>query len=593
MNMNNMNMGMGVMQGIGMPMNMNLAQNMGGAFAQGMMGAIPMVNVQQQGGQISQGGQQLPIDGMNNNQQMQGLMAMNNPNMANMNMNGMQLDQLNQVQGQNNQIQLMNLLAQQQQQQRQAGMGNNNHQQQMQTPQAQMPIQPLMANQAQMQATQALMPNQAQLIQQQQHLLQLNLQKRQKELQQGQSNQQLQKGQANSTSTALVWNQNTNVNTNPQVMQVDAQMTAASPVQHLQMAAAQAQAQNMFQDQLQKWQSQQGGNQRRQSSRPPSAAQNIEQHHSGSNASSSCAPQHRPGSAALAGQHQQRPSSNMSMGGMLNNMQQGNQRNSFPNPMQAPLVPNTLFSQSRNMTASSLGQNNQQLHLQNQFNSPGQGNQSRPPSSAAMSTGQFNQHVTASSVTIDPNNQRVNHSQAPVSQQSHSGGSMQLPNQFFSQQPQHVMQNRLNMSRATSNVSAGQSQYAQDQTMRRRSSNNSQGLAGGVPGTMPVPMGLQSPGTQQQPQTGHHISSDSRASFVRRGSNSDSKSGECVDPKLQRRPSQNQQYCTQSNPTNNVEQNTKPRQHQDQQVQAQAWFLFQQVSIYFLTGNRVLCNYLQ
>jgi hypothetical protein len=564
MNINNsMNMGMSMMpQAAGMPM--NIAQNMGGAFLQGVMGAmgggmqIPIANLQQQAGHAAQ-------SALNNNQQMQGLMAMNNPNLANINMNSMGLNQLNQPQGQNNQLQLMNLLAQQR---RQHGTGNNNQQQQnMQAPQTQMQFQPLMPNQA-MQTTQSLIPNQALLQhqkqqQQQQQQQQLLLMNRQKEMQQGHPHQQSQVGGQTHPSSPTRWNANTNV----QAMGVKQQLPGSSPVHHLQMAAAQAQAQNLFQDQLHQWKSQQGGN-IMQSSRPPSTMQQHElgqQHRPGSSVSmvqqqctgssvSMMQQQHGAGPNGSMGQQQQhiqrRPSSKLSTAGMQSSMQQGNQSQLFPNTMQAPLMPNSLFSQSQAPSTSARQNQNTQKQA-------GQGNQSRPPSATSSRSYQSR---SSSNATTDMSNQRGSQSQ------THS--LMQMPNQFFPQQSQQTMQSMQSQSRAPSNLPAAMAQNPLGQIQQRQASNNSKQPSIGEP-SMLQQMGnaqFQIPGTQQP---------ESRASFSRRGSNADNKSLGSVDQKSQRSHPQNQEIQKQSQ--NNAPSEAEPRQHQDQQVQAQTWFLIQQV----------------
>lgn len=516
---------------------------------------IPIANLQQQAGHAAQ-------SALNNNQQMQGLMAMNNPNLANINMNSMGLNQLNQPQGQNNQLQLMNLLAQQR---RQHGTGNNNQQQQnMQAPQTQMQFQPLMPNQA-MQTTQSLIPNQA-LLQhqkQQQQQQQLLLMNRQKEMQQGHPHQQSQVGGQTHPSSPTRWNANTNV----QAMGVKQQLPGSSPVHHLQMAAAQAQAQNLFQDQLHQWKSQQGGN-IMQSSRPPSTMQQHElgqQHRPGSSVSmvqqqctgssvSMMQQQHGAGPNGSMGQQQQhiqrRPSSKLSTAGMQSSMQQGNQSQLFPNTMQAPLMPNSLFSQSQAPSTSARQNQNTQKQA-------GQGNQSRPPSATSSRSYQSR---SSSNATTDMSNQRGSQSQ------THS--LMQMPNQFFPQQSQQTMQSMQNQSRAPSNLPAAMAQNPLGQIQQRQASNNSKQPSIGEP-SMLQQMGnaqFQIPGTQQP---------ESRASFSRRGSNADNKSLGSVDQKSQRSHPQNQEIQKQSQ--NNAPSEAEPRQHQDQQVQAQTWFLIQQV----------------
>lgn len=495
---NNVNIGTGV----GMP---NLTQNMGGTFMQGMIGAmggnIPFTNLQLQ----SQGGRQIAIGGMSTNQQMQGLIAMNNSNMANINM-GTTLNQLNQNQGQNDQqLRLMNFLAQQQQQQqqRQAGMGCN-QQQHVQAPQVQMQTQSFMPNQTPMQSPQTLIPNQPQLLHnQQQQLLQMNLHKRQNEL-------QLQAtSQANSSPPAHSWN----MNTTAPVMGVN--IPATSPVHHLQMAAAQAQAQNMFQDQLQQWQAQ-GGNQRKQSS-VPSSTQNIEYQRPGSGVSvmqqhqqrpPSSASQHRSGSSVSTGQKQRRSSSNISVDEMQHNMQTNQ-------TMQVPLISNHLFSQSSSL------ENKQQLNLHLQLSSPAeQSNHSQPPSNIGTSVGQFTQSRPASNIAIDTRNQRDNQTQTTTNLQNSSEESRKMPNQFFRQQ-----NNIQNATQALSNISGGQSRNPR-QPMQRRPSNHDA-----------VSMPMQS--TQIE-----------------------------------------------SNHNTNSGHESRPVQHLDQQVQAQAWFLFQQVRGLFF---RIVC----
>lgn len=267
---------------------------------------IPIANLQQPSGQAN---------GRNNQQmQMQGLMAMNNP-IANANIN-MGFNQMNLPQHQSNQqLQHMNIM-----QYRNQGTGIN--QQQMQATPAPSYVQPFMSDQAQ--------------IQRQQQLLQLSLQKRQKELQQGQNNHYSSQGGGRK-----------------------------SPFQHSQMAVVQAQAQNLFPDQFQQQQSYQGGdnNQQRPSSRPSSGFLHVSRPSSISSTgqphpfSKSLGGQQRPGS--LMSQQQQMRSSKLSVGGMQSNISQGDQSQHFLNVSQSPLVPNNFFSESCATSASSTGQHQQ------------------------------------------------------------------------------------------------------------------------------------------------------------------------------------------------------------------------------------------
>jgi hypothetical protein len=217
-------------------------------------------------------------------------------------------------------------------------------------------------------------------------------------------------------------------------------------------------------------------------------------------------------------------------------------------------MPNSLFAQSQASSTST----RQNQNMQKQANSPRQENQSRPSSSSAISSRNY-QSRSSSNVTTDTSNHRDNQSHSHTS----TNGLMQIPNQFF---PQQMMQSMQNQSRAPSNLSAAMAQNSQGQIQQRQASNNSSQSSSGKP-TMLQQMGnveLQFRGMQHP---------ESRASFSRRGSNSDNKSVGSVDPNSQRFPPQNHEMQKPSQ--TNAPSGSEP--HQNQQVQAQAWFLVQQV----------------
>ena len=473
--------GMSIMpQAMGMPL--NLGPNMGGAFIQNMMGAIggnvnaPMVNFQQPG-QFPQAGHQLLVGGQAN-QQLQGFMAMNNPNisMANFNAN-MGLNNMNQSHGQNNQqLQLMNLLAQQQQ----SGIGPNQHQ--------------IEATKGQMQS---LMPNQTQHFQQQQ--LQTNLLKRQQKI----------NAQSNSSSP----NRGGNMNAD----------STSSLVQQMQMPAPQAQTQNMLPNQLRHLQQEVGNsNQRRPSSRSSFVMQSHEPHsdlkaHSG---------QHRPGSSASNPQqpNHRRPSSRMSVGAMSNTTQTGNQR---------------------------------QSHF------------------VISSHGQHQQHQNTEMEMAQKSQQRIQ-SQTPINQQSIPSGQLMMPNQFLPQQSQYMMQNMWNQQLDQSNFPSTMLQISQGETQQRRLSKNTQGETQSRRPSNYLSNPSNGAPTQTSAQRQH--ADDLQVQITPQGNvNHGSKSLGSVHPTDQSSTTQNQQRAHPQQDTSSPPPG-ETGQHNDQQAQAQAWFLFQQVS---------------
>ena len=444
--MNMQNMGMNLPQGMGiMPQTMgiplNLSGNMGSTFMQGMMSAMGNMNGQ-------------------TNQQMNGLMHLNNQNMANINMN-MGFNRLNQNQGQHNaQIQLMNLIAQQ----------RNQQQAPIQASTSPMHMQPLMGNQTPMQAQHSLSNEHLQLLRQQQQLLQMNLQKRQNELQQN---------ELNSSSPNMGWNPNGNVPAGGG----NEQMSSISPVHHLQIAPAKAQ------NQLNHWQLRQesGGNRQKQSPLSPSPVQNNQSFQYGSNAptgqnhlesskligpnraessvsqnssssttslglnhlgSSVFLGKQSPSSNAYTTQYHQgqvAPSSKIITSGVQHNNQERNQSQPFYNSVQAPLTMTNLFTQSCAPSTPFSRQNYQ--------------SQSRIVSNMASSALQ--------------NNQRLNQSQRPTNQQTPSEGQRQIPNHVVTQQSQQIqmMQSMQNHGRAASNFLTPSFENSQGQTQQRRSSD--------------------------------------------------------------------------------------------------------------------------
>ena len=458
---------------------------------QNMMGAMGgninahVLNLQQ-AGQLPQAGHQLVVGGQADHQ-LQGFMAMNNPNinMANMNAN-LGLNNVNQPHDQNNQqLQFIKLLAQQQQQQ-QPGIGLN--QRQIEAAKGQM--QPLMPNQS-------LMPNQTQLFQQQQ--LQMNLLKRQKEI----------NAQSNSSSPTRGLNVNAN--------------STSSPVQHMQLPAEQAQAQNML---LNVQQEGDHSNQRRPSLRSSFVVQNHGPH-SDSNAQAGL---HRPGSGAsnLQQPNQKRPSSRISVGGMSNITQSWNENQSHSG-------------------VSSHGQ------IQQHHSRPG-------PNNISMGRVQ--------------NSQQRMQTQTPINQQSISSGQLMMPNQLLPQQSQYAMQNLWNQQFDQSNFPSTSlqtsqvgmqprepSQHSQRETQPRRPSN----YAGAPSNDDQTQMSIQRQHTDEM-----------QVQIPPEGNiNRDSKSSGGIYPTDQSAtPQSKQKSLSQQDPSAPT---GATGQHHDQQAQAQAWFLFQQV----------------